>query len=61
MDPLIFGDPHGSLPRICRYVLSHRPKAVLLLGDLELSAPLDVEAAPILDAVLIGFYYSRRP
>lgn len=39
---LICGDPHGSLEHIVDAADREKPTAVILLGDLELRAPLDV-------------------
>ena len=46
---LLFGDPHGRFEFVIRCVQKHRPKAVVLLGDIQAQRPLQLELAPILD------------
>jgi predicted phosphodiesterase len=49
---LFAGDPHGplNLHAIARFAAERRPDALVLLGDMEVGAPLDVEMAAALDA-----------
>ncbi len=47
---LLVGDPHGSWDPIFSAFHQHRPAAVILLGDLGLTAPLRQVCAPILAA-----------
>jgi Icc-related predicted phosphoesterase len=44
---IICGDPHGQFSHISRAVLAERPAAVILLGDMDASRPLDEALAPI--------------
>lgn len=50
MSILFVGDPHGRWDLIVPRVLEYRPSAIVLLGDMELRRPLDVELATVLDA-----------
>ncbi|WP_051149765.1 metallophosphoesterase family protein [Methylohalobius crimeensis] len=43
------GDPHGRFQPIIDCVQTHRPDAVILLGDMTPDRPLDEVLAPILD------------
>ena len=38
---LFAGDPHGNFQPLINAVLAHKPQAVVLLGDYDLSQPLD--------------------
>ncbi|MNC51223.1 hypothetical protein D3C75_1005080 [compost metagenome] len=42
------GDVHGRFDHVIRLVKLHRPEAVVFLGDLECSLPLDMIIRPIL-------------
>ena len=46
------GDPHGQLVRAVETILrmTERPKAIVLLGDHDLGAPLDLEVLPLAQA-----------
>lgn len=48
---LLCGDPHGVFDHILNSSLELDPSAVVLLGDLEPGAPLDLLLAPIVDHV----------
>jgi len=45
---MFFGDPHSNFDFVIEAVLRHRPGAIVLLGDLQLRRPLQVELARIL-------------
>jgi Icc-related predicted phosphoesterase len=45
---LFCGDPHSEFQQIISAVDTHRPDAVVLLGDIEAKRPLDVELAAIM-------------
>ena len=45
---LFFGDNHGQFRHIIAAVELEKPDAIVLLGDIEASRPLEVELAPIL-------------
>ena len=45
---LFCGDPHGKFDHIIRAVVELTPDAVVLLGDIQASRPLEVELAPVL-------------
>lgn len=47
---LFFGDPHTQLRAVAATTLALRPRAIVLLGDVQACAPLDVELADVLDA-----------
>src|SRR5438270_521746 len=49
-DPAIWfvGDPHGDFRRILRLAADRKPDALIVLGDLELPAPLEEVFYPIL-------------
>ncbi|WP_328284603.1 MULTISPECIES: metallophosphoesterase [Pseudomonas] len=49
------GDVHGRFDHVIRLVKLHRPKAVVFLGDLECSLPLDMILRPILELTEIWF------
>jgi Icc-related predicted phosphoesterase len=49
MSKILFcGDPHSQFQQIISAVHTHRPDAVVLLGDIEATRPLDIELAAIL-------------
>jgi len=50
MTVLFYGDPHGTWQPLLDACAEHHPDAVVLLGDMELNAPLDDVLAPVLDA-----------
>ncbi len=47
-DVLFAGDPHGSFKAILSAVLNVCPKAIILLGDYNLKAPLEQYLRPII-------------
>lgn len=49
------GDPHGRFEHIIRAVLADPPSAVILLGDMECSLPLERILSPILDLTEVWF------
>jgi len=49
------GDPHGRFEHIINAVRSQEPEAVILLGDMECSLPLDMILRPILDLTQVWF------
>jgi len=55
MNPDIWfaGDPHGDFRQLTRYALKAKPDAVVILGDLELPAPLEEVFYPLLRAGII--------
>lgn len=46
---LFCGDPHGNFRQIIEQVNLVHPDAVILLGDMDCSKPLDQELSPVLD------------
>ena len=50
MPILFYGDTHRNWKPLVEAVLEHRPEHVVLLGDLELDAPIREKAAPVLAA-----------
>lgn len=56
------GDVHGRFDHVIRLVKLHRPEAVVFLGDLECSLPLDMILRPILCTRMGGSWELRdRP
>ena len=49
------GDPHGRFEHIVNAVKSQSPEALILLGDLECTLPLDRILRPILDLTQVWF------
>ena len=47
---LFVGDPHGKLRYVAEYVLHYKPRALVLLGDIEPGDPLDDELGELLKA-----------
>lgn len=54
------GDVHGRFDHVIRLVKIHRPKAVIFLGDLECSLPLDVILRPILGLTDVWFIHGNH-
>jgi predicted phosphodiesterase len=54
------GDVHGQFDQLCEVVLRDRPDAIILLGDLELTRPLEVELAPILGSTTVRFIHGNH-
>lgn len=54
------GDVHGRFDHVIRLVKIHRPKAVIFLGDLECSLPLDVILRPIVGLTEIWFIHGNH-
>ena len=57
---MLFGDPHGDYRTVIRAVETHRPEAVILLGDLTPSRPLHIELEPILALTRIHFIHGNH-
>lgn len=57
---LIAGDPHGQFQHLIDAVLDQQPVAVIILGDLELRRPLEVELAPIIDRAEVWFIHGNH-
>lgn len=54
------GDVHGRFDRVIRLLKLHRPDAVVFLGDLECSLPLDMILRPILDLTEVCFIHGNH-
>lgn len=54
------GDVHGRFDHVIRLVKLHRPEAVVFLGDLECSLPLDMILRPILEQTEIWFIHGNH-
>ena len=52
---LFCGDPHGDFRAIVQAVETYSPKAVVLLGDLDLERSLQDELGAIIDRTKIWF------
>ncbi|CAN7173640.1 metallophosphoesterase [Variovorax paradoxus] len=57
---MFFGDPHGDFESVIAAVERFRPKAIVLLGDLQARRPLQVELAPILDLTEVYFIHGNH-
>jgi len=60
MGILLYGDPHGEFQPLIDAVEQHAPKAVILLGDLQPSQPLEIELAPLLDRTEVWFIHGNH-
>ncbi|QKL01299.1 metallophosphoesterase [Pseudomonas sp. NY5710] len=54
------GDVHGHFDHVIRLVKVHRPDAVVFLGDLECSLPLDTILRPILGLTEIWYIHGNH-
>ncbi|EMR47948.1 metallophosphoesterase family protein [Pseudomonas putida] len=54
------GDVHGRFDHVIRLVERDRPEAVVFLGDLECSLPLDMILRPILELTEIWFIHGNH-
>jgi predicted phosphodiesterase len=54
------GDVHGQFGHVIKAVQAHRPDAVVLLGDLQAKAPLEVELAAILTQTEVWFIHGNH-
>jgi predicted phosphodiesterase len=57
---LFCGDPHGRFDHILEAVRTHRPAAIVLLGDLQAPQPLEQVLAPILDKTDVWFIHGNH-
>lgn len=57
---LIFGDPHGDFARVIAAVERLRPKAIVLLGDIQARQPLHIELQPILALTEVWFIHGNH-
>ena len=57
---LIFGDPHGDFAPVIAAVERLRPRAIVLLGDIQARQPLHVELGPILDHTEVWFIHGNH-
>lgn len=56
----ICGDPHGHFSHIIDAVKDRRPNAIILLGDQEAKAPLEIELCEILTLTDIWFIHGNH-
>lgn len=54
------GDVHGRFDHVLRMVKTHRPQAIVFLGDLECDLPLDMILRPILDLTEIWYIHGNH-
>lgn len=54
------GDVHGRFDHVIRLVKIHRPEAVVFLGDLECSLPLDMILRPILELTEVWYIHGNH-
>lgn len=54
------GDPHGRFDHLLTAVKAHQPAAVILLGDIQATASLDVVLADILDLTDIWWIHGNH-
>lgn len=57
---LFYGDPHGVFEPLIETVQAHPPAAVVLLGDMDLEAPLEQVLAPILHKTEVWFIHGNH-
>jgi predicted phosphodiesterase len=57
---LIFGDPHGDFAPVIAAVERLRPKAIVLLGDIQARQPLHIELQPILALTEVWFIHGNH-
>lgn len=57
---LFCGDPHGRFDHILEAVRTHRPAAIVLLGDLQAPRPLEQVLAPVLDKTEVWFIHGNH-
>jgi predicted phosphodiesterase len=57
---MFFGDPHGDLEPVIAAVERLRPKAVVLLGDIQARQPLHIELGPILGLTEVWFIHGNH-
>jgi len=57
---LLFGDPHGRFKPVIRAVQQHRPRAIILLGDLTPCRPLHIELQDILHLTEIWWIHGNH-
>ncbi|RUR67486.1 DUF2384 domain-containing protein [Variovorax guangxiensis] len=57
---LIFGDPHGDFTPVIAAVECFRPKAIVLLGDIQARQPLHIELQPILALTELWFIHGNH-
>jgi len=55
-----FGDVHGQFQHVLNIVQRDAPDAIILLGDLEPSRPLDVILGPILNKTIVRFIHGNH-
>lgn len=54
------GDVHGEFGNVIEAVQAHRPDAIVLLGDLQAGAPLEIELATILTQTEVWFIHGNH-
>jgi predicted phosphodiesterase len=54
------GDVHGHFAHVIETVQAHRPDAIVLLGDLQARAPLEVELSAILAQTEVWFIHGNH-
>ena len=57
---LFFGDNHGHFRHIIAAVEREKPDAIVLLGDIEASQPLEIELAPIIGKTTIRLIHGNH-
>ena len=57
---LFFGDVYGHFRHVIAAVEREKPDAIVLLGDIEASKPLEVELAPIVGKTVIRFIHGNH-
>jgi predicted phosphodiesterase len=54
------GDTHGNFPFVIQTVLTHRPAAIVFLGDLQAQQPLEKELESILGLTEVWFVHGNH-
>ena len=57
---LLFGDVHGDFRHVISAVEEHRPDAIVLLGDIEATRPLERELESILSKTEVFFIHGNH-
>ena len=57
---LMFGDIHGNFKHILPLVKIHQPAAIIFLGDLELTRPLELELKDVINLTEVYFIHGNH-
>lgn len=57
---LMFGDVHGNLKHVLPVVKKQKPAAIIFLGDLELSRPLELEVKEVMQTTEVFYIHGNH-